>query len=240
MKRSIFKIILGLFLFTAICGCKSTEEEDFGILTEIAGSNGTTYNNLFDVILTDENLKVWKEEVASLVPAEQVDVYVNALTSSISSTKYGEEAVEAVKAGGPAIYDCFYINGAKQITFKGNEIKILKEDGKSETHTYEYLGSGKIGEGEKILFQGQEFDISYDVDIYQTKDEAGEFKYFLMREDTMASTYHIEFRYGSNLENLKKAMSGPYAFWLTAGIDVNADSETIKKVINLFVTENMN
>lgn len=31
------------------------------------------------------------------------------------------------------------------------------------------------------------------------KDDAGDFTYFLFRDDTMETTYHTEFRYGSDL-----------------------------------------
>ena len=75
--------------------------------------------------------------------------------------------------------------------------------------------------------------------VYQSTDDAGEFTYLLFRDDTMASTYHIEFRYGSDLDQLLKYFTGPYAYWLSAGIDENADAQTIDNVIDLFVTENL-
>ena len=34
-------------------------------------------------------------------------------------------------------------------------------------------------------------------------------------------------------------MKGQYAYWLAAGIDANADAETIDNVIALFCTENL-
>ena len=34
-------------------------------------------------------------------------------------------------------------------------------------------------------------------------------------------------------------MKGRYAYWLAAGIDANADAETIDSVIALFCTENL-
>ena len=51
--------------------------------------------------------------------------------------------------------------------------------------------------------------------------------------------YHIEFRYGSDLAALQQYMKGRYAYWLAAGIDANADAETIDNVIALFCTENL-
>ena len=55
----------------------------------------------------------------------------------------------------------------------------------------------------------------------------------------MAETYHIEFRYGRDLEELQGYLVGPYDYWLAAGIDESADEETIQKVIALFCLENM-
>lgn len=70
-------------------------------------------------------------------------------------------------------------------------------------------------------------------------DDAGDFTYFFFRDDTMETTYHIEFRYGGDLAALQQYMKGQYAYWLAAGIDANADAETIDNVIALFCTENL-
>jgi hypothetical protein len=75
--------------------------------------------------------------------------------------------------------------------------------------------------------------------VYKSTDEAGEFNYFLLREDTMEETYHIEFRYGRDMEELRGYLVGPYAYWLAAGIDEAADEDTIRRVIALFCLENM-
>lgn len=82
-------------------------------------------------------------------------------------------------------------------------------------------------------------DPSFDCDVYKSTDDAGEFTYFFLRDDTMEETYHIEFRYGSDLEQLQGYFVGDYAYWLSAGIDMDASEETIHKVIDLFITENL-
>ncbi len=81
--------------------------------------------------------------------------------------------------------------------------------------------------------------MAFPVDVYKSTDEASEFNYFLLREDTMEETYHIEFRYGRDLEELQGYLKGPYAYWLAAGIDESADEDTIRRVIALFCLENM-
>ena len=76
--------------------------------------------------------------------------------------------------------------------------------------------------------------------LYETADaDAGEFKYFYLMPDTPETTYHLEFRYGSNTEDLAKYNEGPYAYWLAAGFPVNADEQMIQNVIELFCLENM-
>ena len=66
-----------------------------------------------------------------------------------------------------------------------------------------------------------------------------EFKYFYMMPDTPATTFHLEFRYGSNVDNLAKYNEGPYAYWLAAGFPVDADADMTKNVIGLFCLENL-
>ena len=60
-----------------------------------------------------------------------------------------------------------------------------------------------------------------------------------MLPDTLDSTYHIECRYGSDLEALSQYNEGSYAYWLAAGIPADRDEALIKNVIELFCTENL-
>jgi len=209
-----------------------------GVFPAIAGENGTAYVSLFDVIISDQWTPVWQDYIAAVIGEDAAPEMTGRLQSSITSELYGEAAVKAFADGGYA-FDCDFINGAERITFSGNTATILKTDGTSETHTYEYLGQVNVGETETMMYQGTEISMAFPVDAYKSTDEAGEFNYFLLREDTMAETYHIEFRYGKDLEELKGYLVGPYAYWLAAGIDADADEETIRKVIALFCLENM-
>ncbi|MFR1849839.1 MAG: helix-turn-helix domain-containing protein [Clostridium sp.] len=68
---------------------------------------------------------------------------------------------------------------------------------------------------------------------------SGEFTYFCLAPDTPQSTYHIEFRYGSDLDELCKYDQGKYAYWMASGIPVDADEQMAKDAINLFCTENL-
>ena len=76
--------------------------------------------------------------------------------------------------------------------------------------------------------------------FYQSEDEnSGEFTYFAFSPDTMATTYHLEFRYAEDLDDLQSWFEGDYAYWNASAITEDYDQETLKNVITLFVTENL-
>ena len=75
--------------------------------------------------------------------------------------------------------------------------------------------------------------------VYKTEDtDAGEFTYLCLSDDSPAETYHIEFRYGDDVEALSSYYDGKYAYWLAAGILSDADEEMIDNCIELFTVEN--
>ena len=209
-----------------------------GIFPGVAGEDGITYVSLFDRIISDRWTPVWVDYVAAVVGEDAAADMTAALQGAVTSELYGEAAVTAFAGGGYA-FACDFINGAQRITFKDNTVTVLKTDGASETHSYEYLGQYNIGDGETMAYQGMEISMAFPVDVYKSSDEAGEFNYFLLMGDTMAETYHIEFRYGRDLDELRCYLVGPYAYWLAAGIDESADDDTIDRVIRLFCLENM-
>ena len=67
-KTRLIALLLGLVLVFCLSACQKAPAEttdapaetaDFGIFPEIAGENGTTYANLFDVILSADYDGVW-------------------------------------------------------------------------------------------------------------------------------------------------------------------------------------
>ena len=220
----------------------AAEASENGIFAAIAGENGTTYENFFDVTLSDENYDLWYDCSAAVVGEEAAESTVAFMQGYISSDLYGEDAIAYYEENpdAPSLFDCFYINGLKLVTFNPDQsVTVELEDGTTETHSYDFLGSYLIVEGETMVYMGQEIDVAFPCDVYQSTDEAGEFNYFFLRDDTMEETGHIEFRYGKDLEELQGYFTGPYAYWLTAGFDKNADAETLKKTVQLFCLENM-
>ena len=76
--------------------------------------------------------------------------------------------------------------------------------------------------------------------FYQSEDEnSGEFTYFAFSPDSMETTYHLEFRYAEDINDLQSWFEGNYAYWNAAGIAENYNLETMQNVIELFVTENL-
>lgn len=240
--RKTLAILLALCLccFQAAGLAEGEAASDFGVFTAIAGENGTDYVSLFDVILDEQYKGIWRDYCAAVVGEANAEAAVSALQGSISADIYGEEAIKAYgdRSNGVA-FDCFFINDVDAFRFEGDTVTVTLKNGDTETHTYEYLGEVSVGEGETMSWQGQEISVAFPCEAYKSTDEAGEFNYFLLRDDTMESTYHTEFRYGKDLENLGGYFVGNYAYWLAAGIAANADAETIEKVIALFTLENM-
>ena len=237
--KKLLSLALALCLVLSLGAAGAyADEAETGVWPQIAGENGTTYANLFEVILAEDCDTLWNDYVGAVVGEDAAADTVAALKGSISSELYGEDAIAAFADGGMA-FDCWYINGVDTFTFAGDTATVNKTDGSSETHTYEYLGQYLIGEGEVMNYMGAEFPVAFPCDVYKSTDEAGEFNYFFFRDDTMDTTYHLEFRYGKDLEELQGYFVGPYAYWLAAGFDVDADQKTLENVVALFCLENM-
>lgn len=183
-----------------------------------------TYQELWPVLLADEYHQLWLDDSAALVGDENAEGAVEKMSSMVTGTVTGEDAVKAYKDGNMA-YDCEFLQDVAQFTFDGTTISGTDKNGKELfRHTYHYVGMEEI----RGLY------------IYESDDaDSGEFTYFCMAPDTMDSTWHIEFRYGSDLNALGQYDAGNYAYWLAAGISVDYTQEDIENCIQLFCTENL-
>lgn len=183
-----------------------------------------TYQELWPVVLADEYDQLWLDDSAELVGEENAEAAVDMLASMVTGTVTGEEAVESYQDGGMA-YDCAFLQGVDQFTFDGTTISGVDEDGNELfSHSYHYVGMEEI----RGLY------------IYESDDaDSGEFTYFCMAPDTMETTWHIEFRYGSDLDALGQYDAGDYDYWLASGISVDCTQEDIENCIQLFCTENL-
>ena len=187
-----------------------------------------TYVALFPVITASEYDQLWLDPCVAAVGEEAAPDVAQMLKTACSGTLYGQEAVDAFGDGSNgAQFDCLFINGVDTITFDGATISGTFEG--EEVFRHEYACVGPLSLGGMM-----------DGTLYETSDEgAGEFRYFFMMPDTPATTYHLEFRYGSDVDALTKYNEGPYAYWLAAGFPADADEAMIENVITLFCEENL-
>ncbi len=185
-----------------------------------------TYEELWPVMLQSKFDDDWVNDSAAIVGDENAEASAQMMKSACSGTKIGQEAVDAyASAPDTALFDCAFTGGVSTFVFKDAAISGLDENGNTVfSHQYRYL----------------QYDDEMGFTIYKSEDDdSGTFTYFAMAADTPASTYHIEFRYGSNLDDLSKYDSGDYAYWMAAGIRKDCDDSMVENAIELFCAENL-
>ena len=187
-----------------------------------------TYEALFPIITDPAYDQLWLDPCTAVVGEEMAADVAQMLKDACNGTIYGQEAIDAFGDGSNgAQFDCLFINGVDEITFDGATISGTLEGEAVFSHEYAYVSPLSLGG----MMDGY---------LYETTDEdAGEFRYFFMMPDTPATTYHLEFRYGSDIDALTQYAEGPYAYWLAAGFPVDADEAMIENVITLFCEENL-
>ena len=192
------------------------------LLTDLTGS----YQELWPVILDDQYTQTWLDDCKELVGEENAQAAYEKLASMVTGEVYGEDAVKAYADGGGAYY-CALTEGVNTLEFDGSSstIKGFDKDGNELfSHTYHFVGMEEI----RGLYE------------YESDDaDSGEFTYFCIAPDTNTTTYHIELRYGSDLDALGKYDAGDYAYWLGSGISTDYDQEMVENCIELFCTENL-
>ena len=229
MKKTISLVLtLCLLMMTAALGVAETADDSAEALELMENVKGT-YEPLFPVITAPEYDSIWLDPCVKALGEENGKAMAEMMKTYCTGTIYGQEAIDTYGDGSNGLkFDCEFINGVNTITFDG--LTISGADGSGKTvfsHEYAYVS--------KLSLSG-----AMDGFLFETADEdAGEYKYFFMMPDTPATTYHLEFRYGSNVDDLTKIMEGPYAYWLAAGFPVNADAELINNVITLYCEENL-
>ena len=195
------------------------------LLEDVSG----TYDALFPVITSPDYNQIWLDSCAAVLGDEAAPAAAEALKAACNGTIYGQEAIDAYGDGSNgAQFDCLFINGPAQIVFEGKKISGLDETGATVfSHEYSFVEPASIAG----MMNGY---------LYRTEDaDAGEFEYFFLLPDTPDTTFHTEFRYGSDPEALMLYNDGPYAYWLAAGIPADRDEQMVQNVIDLFCTENL-
>ena len=192
------------------------------LLKDLTGS----YQELWPVILADDYTQTWLDDCKELVGEDNAEAAYEKLKSMVTGEVYGEEAVKAYENGGGA-YFCGFTQDMATVEFDG-DTKTIKGYDKDEkelfSHTYHYVGM----EETRGLYEFESDDA-----------DSGEFTYFYLAPDTNDTTYHIEFRYGSNADALAKYDAGDYAYWLASGISTEYDENMVDDCIQLFCEENL-
>jgi len=204
----------------------SAEDEDAAAAAQLMKDLTGSYQELWPVILADDYTQTWLDDCTALVGADNAEGAFEKLSSMVTGSVYGEDAVKAYANGGGA-YFCGFTQGLVTLTFDGENSVISgtdKDGNELFSHSYHYIGMEPV----RGLYEFESDDA-----------DSGEFTYFFLAPDTSAETYHIEFRYGSDAEALGQYDAGDYAYWLASGISTDCDAEMIDNCIQLFCTENL-
>jgi hypothetical protein len=204
-----------------------------GLLNGLAGSYRQGFGPDSNGAMLEERYgHYWHDYAAAVVGTAAADAMVAGLQGSVSGGLYGPAAITQYTEHPDSMqFFCGFRDlgdGLSTLTFNGTQISGFDADGTQLfTHSYRYIGKRPTDSG-------------FDFYILESLDQnSGEYTYFTMREDTPDTTYHTEFRYGSNLADLLEFMTGDYAYWLACGISADADETMMEQVISLFVLENL-
>ncbi len=215
------KILLTAMLLLTVFAGKAETLDGAAFLKSLRG----TYVELFspETCLGPALSALWHAEAAKYVGEDKADEAVRQLVGSCQGSVTGKQAVSAYANGGAFKFCCAFLQGVGKITFNGDRISGVDKQGRRLfSHKYHFVGNDSEG--------------NY---VYESNDKNNdEFRYFWMRPDSPSETYHIEFRYGSDKEQLTQLMTGKYAYWMASAVREGHEDEYRNSVI-LFVGENL-
>ena len=198
----------------------AVEQEAEQLLSDLSGS----YQELFPVLFEEQYDQLWIDDSAAVVGETDAASTAEMLKGSVGGSIWGNVAIEAYgEEGGP--FYCGWLGGLSELTIDGNTMEISGTDAAGkELFSSTYHFSGMAG----------------DLYVFESDDAtAGDFAYFAFLPDTPDSTYHIEFRYGSNDADFGEWMAGEYAYWMAAGIPTDYSQTLIEDCIKQFCDENL-
>lgn len=218
--KKILSAVLALICLFAFSAVAEPAANDF--LSQLQG----TYIELFPEMAKDEYRQAWLDVVTPLVGEENAESTVDALLSMCMGELYGEEAIEKFAADPDSMqFNCYFLGGVAKMTIEGNVISGVDADG-NELFRHSYSPMDVENENGFLFYQSDDAD-------------AGQFTYFAFSPDTMADTFHLEFRYAENLDDLQSWFEGAYAYWNVGAIAEDYTQEQMLAAINLFGTENL-
>ena len=234
MKKKMTALVLCMLFLLALAGCGQNKTVETvpqtTVLPQVAddylASISGTYVELFPELSKAEYRDIWINVTTPLVGEENAEAATDMLLGMCMAEPYGAEATEKYAADPDSMaFNCYFLGGVKKFVMDGMTITGLDDQGQEVfSHTYKPLDMEN--ENGFIFYQSEDAD-------------SGEFTYFCMAPDTNTTTYHIEFRYGSDLDALSQYNAGNYAYWLASGISTDYDQAMIENCIELFCTENL-
>ena len=232
MKTNKFFALIGAVALLAACnGAKMPEVGTPAAAAQLQKGLKGTYVELFsgDALLNPKWDALWLSECTKAVGEEAAPSVVEALKASMSGTLTGAAATEVFGDGSDGWqngfqFNCDFTRGVAKFVFDGRGgIKGIDASG-AEVFSHRYAFDS--------------YNADYDFYFFKSLDgNEDEFSCFAMRSDTPATTHHIEFRYGTDVESLSGFCTGKYAYWMAAGVLEGSDSEQ-EESIKIFVAEN--
>ena len=221
MKKLFALILCAVSLFVFCAGTAETADTDF--LSQIPG----TYVELFPELSREAYHDTWLSVVIPLVGEENAEDAISMLLNMCMGSLYGEAAIAKYTDDPDSMqFNCYFLGGVAKMTIEGNTISGVDANG-NEIFRHEYAPIEVENNENGFLF-------------YQTADaDAGQFTYFAFSPDTMEDTWHLEFRYAEDLNDLQSWFEGNYAYWNVGAIAEDATEEQVLAAINLFATENL-
>lgn len=221
MKKVLF-IVIAIISICAIPGMAVTQDAPATFIDLIQGN----YIELFPEMAKEEYRDDWRAAVSPIVGEENTDATIDMMLSMCMAETYGAEAIEMYAADPNSMrFNCYFLGGVEVMTIEGNTISGVDENGE-EVFKYTYKQLDLEGENGFIFYQAD-------------SKEAGQFAYFAFSPDTMEETFHLEYRYSDDLNDLMSWFEGDYAYWNVGAISENYTEEQILGAINLFATENL-
>lgn len=221
MKKLFALILCAVSLFVFCAGTAETADTDF--LSQIPGA----YVELFPELSKEAYHDTWLSVVTPLVGEENAEDAISMLLNMCMGSLYGEAAIAKYSDDPDSMqFNCYFLGGVAKMTIEGNTISGVDANG-NEIFRHEYAPIEVENNENGFLF-------------YQSQDaESGQFTYFAFSPDTMADTYHLEFRYAEDTADLMSWFEGAYAYWNVGAIAEDYTEEEITAAITLFVTENL-
>ena len=223
MKRILLLCSVALTMLISAKAQNVTNEQISG--KNFFKSLNGSYIELFSktTCLSPKYDDLWKSETLKYIDSTKADSVIAAIQGMCQGKRTGTEAIAYNKQNNSALFCCSFLQGVRRFEIRNNRITGYDSD-KNVVFSHKYKFKEKDGNGNYIF---ESVDGNFD-----------EFRYFWFMPDSPKSTYHIEFRYGSDKSQLSQMTEGKYAFWMAAGVRDGQEEEWRNGIV-LFIAERL-